>query len=89
MFDLCIGTETLKDYFCHTNPLHQHYFCWYPDAPNGSVRRVNGVPVTIFAGANLASALQGSAAVPVCHFAAAFQFAAAAALLSCYTIGRG
>jgi hypothetical protein len=78
MFDLCIGTETLKDYFCHTNPLHQH-FCWYPDAPNGSVRRVNGVPVTIFAGANLASALQGSAAVPVCHFAAAFQFAAAAA----------
>jgi hypothetical protein len=78
MFDLCIGTETLKDYFCHTNPLHQH-FCWYPDAPNGNVRRVNGVPVTIFAGVNLASALQGSAAVPVCHFAAAFQFAAAAA----------
>jgi len=78
MFDLCIGTETLKEFFSHTNPLHQH-LCWYPDAQNGDVRRVNGVPVTIFAGASLASALQGSAAAPACHFAAAFQFAAAAA----------
>jgi hypothetical protein len=36
--------ETLKEFFCHTNPLHQH-LCWYPDAQNGDVRRVNGVPV--------------------------------------------
>jgi hypothetical protein len=78
MFDLCIGTETLKEYFSFTNPLHQH-LCWYPDALQGNVRRVNGVPVTIFAGASLASALQGGSAVPACHFAAAFQFAAAAA----------
>jgi hypothetical protein len=78
MFDLCIGTETLKEFFSHTNPLHQH-LCWYPDAQNGDVRRVNGVPVTIFAGASLAAALQGSSAVPARHFAAAFQFSAAAA----------
>ena len=78
MFDLCIGTETLKEFFSHTNPLHQH-LCWYPDAQNGEVRRVNGVPVTIFAGASLAAALQGSSAVPARHFAAAFQFSEAAA----------
>jgi pyruvate/2-oxoglutarate dehydrogenase complex dihydrolipoamide acyltransferase (E2) component len=78
MFDLCIGTETLKEFFSHTNPLHQH-LCWYPDAQNGDVRRVNGVLVTIFAGASLAAALQGSSTVPARHFAAAFQFAAAAA----------
>lgn len=68
----------MKEFFSFTNPLHQH-LCWYPDALQGDVRRVNGVPVTIFAGASLASALQGGSAVPSCHFAVAFQFAAAAA----------
>eukprot|EP00775_Hariotina_reticulata_P005639 gene5639-biopygen7440 len=60
MFECCIGTETLKEYFPKVETLHQH-FCWYPGAPIGDVSCINGVRVTIHTGMTLGDALQHGA----------------------------
>eukprot|EP00775_Hariotina_reticulata_P013865 gene13865-biopygen15796 len=60
MFECCIGTETLKEYFPKVETLHQH-LCWYPGAPIGDVSCINGVRVTIHTGMTLEDALQHGA----------------------------
>eukprot|EP00775_Hariotina_reticulata_P006390 gene6390-6622_t len=57
MFDCCIGTDALREYFAHSNPLHQH-LVWHPDGPQGNVSQLNGVPISIHACASVAAALE-------------------------------
>lgn len=75
LFDCCIGTDALKEYFAYSNPLHQH-LVWNPDGPQGNVSQLNGVPISIHAYASVAAALD-------------LQTAAALVAMACLETGAG
>jgi len=62
LHDLIIGTDTMREHFMYVDPLHQT-LCWYPDGPQGKFEQLNGVPVSIHAGAHSSAAAGMFAAV--------------------------
>lgn len=43
LYNLCLGTDAVKWWFAHVNPVYQH-FVWFPHAPQ-DLSVMNGVPV--------------------------------------------